>query len=126
MSYATIYRTRPRYIHRSKPVQNLHTVADHPVNLMEGKNFFRLELAAPGRSKDDFKLEVKEGQLVIQVKGEESSSNGYRVREFKKVPFEKQFTLGNKIDPEGIKANYEKGILYVTLPVKAPKVVEIA
>jgi HSP20 family protein len=124
MSYATIYRTRPPYTN-SYATQTRPTLTDHPVNVVEGNNFFRLELAAPGRSREDFKLEIENNKLRIKVNGEETETNGYRFREFKKAPFEKQFTLSQKIDTGAIQANYENGVLLITLPVKAPKVVEI-
>lgn len=95
------------------------------VNVKEDENAFGIELAAPGFNKEDFKVELNAGHLVIsaEVKSvEEDKKEKYTRKEFKSQSFRRMFTLPESIDTEVIEANYENGILYVNLPKKEAEV----
>ena len=88
-------------------------------NIVEGEKEFGIELAAPGLSKEDFKIKVDEDVLTISVKKEvnnEESNEKYTRREFGFTSFERSFTLPETIDQANIAASYESGILNLTLP----------
>jgi HSP20 family protein len=92
-----------------------------PVNIHDHKDHYAIEVAAPGRDKSDFKVQVDRNLLVIsQDKKEQSeTTEGRNVRkEFSLKSFKRSFTLDEKIDVEGIVAKYENGILKLTLPKK--------
>lgn len=91
------------------------------VNIKETNENFELELAIPGFKKDDFNVEVDENILTIssEVKSEnETKENNYTRREFSYSSFNRAFTLPETIDDSKINANYEDGILRLTLPKK--------
>ena len=89
------------------------------VNVVENTEGFKIEVAAPGLQKSDFKLNVEKNQLTISAQKEvkEEENNGkYTRQEFKYSSFQRTFTLPNTVDSEKIAANYADGILSVTLP----------
>ncbi|KQS32645.1 Hsp20/alpha crystallin family protein [Dyadobacter sp. Leaf189] len=89
------------------------------VNVVESKEGFRIEVAAPGLQKSDFKLNLEKNQLTISAHKEQKSEEAgekYTRREFKYNSFQRTFTLPNSIDGEKIEANYADGILSILLP----------
>jgi HSP20 family protein len=87
--------------------------------------------------KKDFKLEVKNGTLVISAqkenKSEEKDNEGrYVRREFGYQSFTRSFTLPeDHVDTENISAQYKEGVLCVTVLKKEqekhkPKQIEIS
>lgn len=95
------------------------------VNLKENEGNYQLEMAAPGLTKEDFKIFLENKQLVIEVKKEtksETEENGKVLRkEFNYSEFKRTFSLPENVDSDKIGATYEKGILLVTVPKATPK-----
>ncbi len=95
------------------------------VNVQEDDRSFNLEVAAPGMKKEDFKIEVENGVLVISASSKsekEESKNNYTRKEFDYKSFTRSFWLPENIDIDSIKANYQKGILEISMPkVKVEK-----
>ena len=92
-----------------------------PVNIHETADAYHLELSAPGRSKEDFKLAVDGGQLTVSFeKKEETKTEDYKTirKEFSFRGFKRSFNLDDKIDSNGIQAKYENGVLKLLLPKK--------
>ena len=92
-----------------------------PVNIHETADAYHLELSAPGRSKEDFKLAVDGGQLTVSYeKKEETKTEDYKTirKEFSFRGFKRSFNLDDKIDSNGIQAKYENGVLKLLLPKK--------
>lgn len=105
------------------------------VNIRETGENFELELAAPGLKKENFELVLDKNVLSIRSKQSQESEKTegkYTRREFSYQAFERSFTLPQSVDQEAIGANYEHGILRVTLPkkdsvkVQAARAIEIA
>ena len=89
------------------------------VNVAESTEGFKIEVAAPGLQKGDFKLNLEKNQLTISAQKEqkeEENDDKYTRREFKYSSFQRTFTLPNSIDGEKIAATYADGILTVALP----------
>ncbi|HXB08288.1 MAG TPA: Hsp20/alpha crystallin family protein [Puia sp.] len=92
-----------------------------PVNIHETSDAYHLELSAPGRSKEDFKLAVDNGQLTVAFeKKEETKTEDYKTirKEFSFKSFKRSFNLDDRIDANGIQAKYENGVLKLLLPKK--------
>jgi HSP20 family protein len=90
------------------------------VNVLEGVEGFKIEVAAPGLGKGDFKLNLEKNQLTISASKEQNNAENenekYTRREFKYTSFQRTFTLPNTVDGEKVGATYAEGILTVTLP----------
>lgn len=92
------------------------------VNVVESPTAFRIEVAAPGLEKADFKMAIEKDVLTIKVEKEtstEETDEKYVRREHNFRKFERSFQLPKTIDQEQISAKYENGILNVTLPKRA-------
>lgn len=105
------------------------------VNVVENKEGFRIEVAAPGLQKSDFKLNLEKNQLTISAEKEqkeEENNEKYTRKEFKYSSFQRTFTLPNTVDGDKIEANYADGILSIALPKreeakeKPARLIEIA
>jgi len=92
------------------------------VNIKENPDEFKVEVAAPGFDKGDFKLELNHDVLTIssekQMENEIKDDEHFSKREFSYQSFTRSFTLPNIADSERIDANYENGILKVSIPKK--------
>jgi HSP20 family protein len=89
------------------------------VNIKELDSQFEIELAVPGKRKDDFEIEVENGILSISSTEEEKqlNENGkFTRREFSYTSFRRSFTLPDSVDPTKIDASYKQGVLQVLLP----------
>ena len=90
------------------------------VNIKEDENSFEVSVAVPGFKKSDFNIELDNDVLTIssekEVKAETEESNYVR-REFGYTSFKRAFTLPeNIVNDDKVKANYEDGVLHITLP----------
>ena len=105
---------------------NYETFSIPAVNIIENFPNFVVELAVPGLQKEDFSIEVEEDTLKISSKKakeqtEENNDSRFRKREFNYQSFERSFKLPENIKTEDIQANYENGILKITLPKEEKK-----
>jgi HSP20 family protein len=93
------------------------------VNIKETEKEFLLEVAAPGKKKEDFVIEIDKDVLTVasENKNETEQINkteGYTRREFSFSSFRRAFTLPETVNTNDINAAYENGILMITLPKK--------
>lgn len=92
------------------------------INVLENEHSYDLELAAPGMTKDDFKVSLDEnGDLVInmekkQENNDEKKHGHYLRREFSYSKFQQTMLLPEDADREKIKAQVEHGVLKVNIP----------
>ncbi len=105
------------------------------VNIRENPENFEVEMAAPGMSKTDFKVELDGTTLTISSEKkstEEQHEVKYARKEFSYQSFTRTFQLSKDVvDVEKIQARYENGVLYLLIPKKeevkqkAPRTIEI-
>ncbi|MDX2245541.1 MAG: Hsp20 family protein [Bacteroidia bacterium] len=89
------------------------------VNVRDYEDHFRIEVAAPGLSREDFRLSIHENVLKISagIENNQAENQGrYTRKEFGFEKFERSFTLPKTINQENITAKYVNGILNITLP----------
>jgi HSP20 family protein len=99
------------------------------INVVETKDNYRIEVAAPGLEKEDFIVNVDNGFLNISAKKEqkeEVNEGNYMRREFNFSSFTRSFELPAFIDADDVGAHYENGILSITLPKKEEAKTEVA
>ncbi|OIR00595.1 acid shock protein [mine drainage metagenome] len=92
-----------------------------PVNIYESENGFQVELNAPGRNKEDFKINIEKGLLTVSFeKKEEATGKELKTirREFSYTNFKRSFSVDENINTEAIEAKYENGVLKLFLPKK--------
>lgn len=91
------------------------------VNVLEKAESFFIQVIAPGFEKEGFKLEFKDGSLVISgehKREQNEEEKNYSRREYRFGPFSRNFSLPENVNVDGIRANYENGILNIELPKK--------
>lgn len=91
------------------------------VNIKEDDMGYYLELAIPGKKKEDFNVEVDKDVLTISMETkteDEKTEENYTRKEFSYTSFKRSFTLPETVDSEKIKASYKDGILSFNLPKK--------
>jgi len=91
------------------------------VNIAESENDYKVEVAAPGMTKEDFDINLDNGVLTISGKKEDSKEQkeeNYLRKEHSYTSFQRSFHVADLVETEKIEANYKDGILLVTLPKK--------
>lgn len=93
------------------------------VNIQESDEGFKVEVAAPGKSKEDFDIELNNDVLTISAEEksskEETDKDGkYTRREFSYSTFKRAFSLPDSVDSNKISASYNNGVLDILLPKK--------
>jgi HSP20 family protein len=93
------------------------------VNIKETAENYEVEVAAPGMSKNDFKVELDGNTLTISSERthekEQQEEERYSRREFSYQRFQRSFTLQKDVvDIDKIQAKYENGLLQLLIPKK--------
>ncbi len=107
------------------------------VNIKETAENYEVEVAAPGMSKKDFKIELDGNALTISSERsnqrEEKEDERYSRREFSYQSFQRTFNLQKEVvDLDKIEARYENGLLRLLIPKKEeakqkpPKLIQIS
>jgi len=90
-----------------------------PVDLVEGEDHFVLKADLPGLCEADISIEIQDNTLTLSGErhaDQESPERGwYRVeRSFGR--FSRSLTLPEGVDPEGVSAVFDEGVLEVRVP----------
>lgn len=96
------------------------------VNVIETPAEYRVELAAPGYTKEDFGIKIDEdNNLVISMEKKEEKKDGdegkgkemrYLRREFSYSKYQQTMILPEDVQKDKISAKVEHGVLTVSLP----------
>src|SRR5215813_13515447 len=102
-----------------------------PVDVYEDDHHVTLKIEVPGIEEKDVDVRVENNTLTVH--GERKFEKEEKEENFRRVErqygsFTRSFTLPNTVDTEHVQANYDKGILKVSLPKKAeakPKQIKV-
>jgi len=116
-----------------KPEQNVKKtdyVITPPVDIYETDNEYVLKADMPGVAKDNVNITFNNNELEITGKVDEqyTSNESMTYREYTLFNYYRKFVVSNAINPEGISASLENGVLTVKLPKREeakPKKIEI-
>ncbi len=91
------------------------------VNIKETSDDFQVDVAVPGKKKDDFTIELDQNVLTIssenKSENEETSEGGIFTRkEFNYSSFQRSFNLPETVEQEKIQAKYTDGVLHISVP----------
>lgn len=89
------------------------------VNIAETKDNFRIEVAAPGLNKEDFKIDLHNNVLSISSEKQESKEEKNEKvmrREFSYTSFKRSFGLPDMVEQDKIKASHLNGVLSIEIP----------
>ena len=93
------------------------------VNIKETNDNYEVEVAAPGMTRKDFKVELDGNILTIRSEKsdekQEKEEGNYTRREFSYQSFLRTFNLPKEVvDAEKIQAKYSDGVLHLLIPKK--------
>lgn len=91
------------------------------VNVKEDGKQFDIEFAAPGFSKEDFKIDLDQNVLTISAEKKQEKNEGskrFTRREFSYNTFSRSFTLPQTVNADKIDAKYQHGLLCLQIPKK--------
>jgi HSP20 family protein len=102
-----------------------------PVDIYEDEHTITLKLEVPGIDDKDIDVRIENNTLTIhgerKIEKEEKEENFRRI-ERQYGSFTRSFTLPSTVDPAQVSANYDKGVLKITLAKKAdakPKQIKV-
>ena len=101
------------------------------MDLIEAEDHFVLKADLPGLSEGDVSIEVQDGTLTIS--GERTAEHEAHERGWYRIErsfgsFSRSLTLPDGVDPDGIQAQFDRGVLEVRIPKpeeRKPRRVEI-
>ncbi len=96
------------------------------VNISEDETSYKVELAAPGLKKSDFKINVDKNLITISVEKTVQKDNEdkvYSKKEFSYSSFTRSFSLPDSVDYTRIDAAYEDGVLILSVGKKEDAIV---
>ncbi len=99
--------------HQSGYFGDCQCSSDVAYHVSENETEYTLQMAVPGLTKSDLKIEVDNGLLTVSTIKTENEQPKVG---FAAVQFEKKFRLSKSINQEAIAAQTENGVLTVTLP----------
>ena len=98
------------------------------VNVIQTDKEYKVEIAAAGLTRDDFKIDINEdNELTVSMekkveKNEESEKEGkkhtYLRREFSYSSFRQRMILPDNVNVDNIDAKMENGVLTIDIPKK--------
>lgn len=110
-------RTRPQYFNHLPRV-----------NVTRNEDAVSFYMAIPGIDKKDITIQLENDQLTVSHEVTEKLERKYLRKGFDLRGFSRSFKLSNDVNPSGIEANFEGGILHLLLPIKEaakPKTITI-
>ncbi len=98
------------------------------INVIESEKEYKVEVAAPGMTKDDFNIHLSEdNELVITMEKknenqeEDKENKKYLRREFSYTKFQQALILPDDVEKENISASVSEGVLTIDLPKRQPE-----
>ena len=97
-------------------------------NVVKTQEGYSIELAAPGYSRDDFDINVSNGNLTVSSAvaiANDEETGAYTTREYSYTTFSRSWSLPENVNSNNISARYDAGILNVSVPLEAEKEEEL-
>jgi HSP20 family protein len=89
------------------------------IDILEKEDNFLVKVELPGVKEDDVNVTIAGGTLTIEGEKKAESEvkkKGYYYRETSYGSFSRSITIPSTVDASKIEANYDKGVLEITLP----------
>ena len=102
-----------------------------PVDIYEDEHSINLKMEVPGIDEEDIDVRIEDNTLIVQ--GERKFEKEEKEENFRRIErqygsFTRTFMLPSSVDPSQVSANYDKGVLTISLAKKAeakPKQIKV-
>jgi HSP20 family protein len=96
------------------------------INVSEDNKGYKVEIAAPGMTKEDFNVSISDGDIVIAMEKknenkDENKDKKYIRREFSYSKYEQRLALPDNVEKQNITAQMTDGVLYIDIPKMTPE-----
>jgi HSP20 family protein len=104
----------------SWPALETSTAWSMPADVHETADAIHVSIEVPGLKSQDIELTIENGVLTVagekKVEREENREQNYRLYERRYGRFERSFRVPSNVRTDQVSANYEDGVLRITLP----------
>ena len=95
----------------------------HAEHVMKTDDGYEVDVDLPGFKKDEIKLELNQGYLVISAeKSLEKTNEGKKGKMLRQERYagvmQRSFYVGDSVTETDVKASYESGVLHIRIPKK--------
>lgn len=103
---------------------------DLRTNIKETDQAYELDIEMPGYKKEQIKVSLEQGYLIVSAKKENRESdkdengNEHFIRKEITESCQRSFYVGEYVTDDQVKAKYDNGILNLTVPKAKPKQVQ--
>jgi HSP20 family protein len=107
----------PRYLRTFGVELSLQTAVD----ISETKESYLIKAEIPGIIKDDITINIDNNELILKIEKKQEKSEEdetFYLREIKYGTLQRKFKLPTNSNSENIEAEFENGILKITIPKK--------
>lgn len=101
-----------------------HNTTSPAVNIIDDDHCYKVEVAAPGMTRDDFNVDINEdNELMISMEKKQENDEEdpkhkgtYLRREFSYTQFQQSLLLPDNIERDQIRARVENGVMTIEIP----------
>jgi HSP20 family protein len=94
----------------------IKTMVNRPkANIIRYDDYYEVQLAVPGITKEDVKVEIDEHGLTISCEKPTGDDKKYLKQEFDYSNFIRKFRIPSDVDRDQVQATYKDGILVLRL-----------
>ncbi len=93
-------------------------------DIVEKDGNYELSIEMPGVKKEDIQMELKDGYLNVTASHNTDKEGRIIRKERVSGSYSRSFYVGEDIHTEDVKASFNNGELFVTVPKEAPKKIE--
>lgn len=93
-----------------------------PTDILESDAGFELRVDLPGADPGSIDVTFEQDVLTLRARTKPTGREGFTTsfNEFELGDFERQFRVAESVDPAGIEASYQLGVLRVRVPKSKP------
>jgi HSP20 family protein len=107
-------------------VSNDRTANRPAANIIRNEGGYLIQLAVPGMSKDQIKIEIENDQLIISgPQKNDAETTKFIRREFNLTGFKRTFKLHTNANSGAMTASFNQGVLSIEIPDASPETIKI-
>lgn len=117
----------PFFTQYAKEASRQYPIANRPsANIVREEAAYKIQIAVPGLTKEQIKIELNEDQLVVSgPEANKESELKFVRKEFDYAAFKRTFRLHKNANTAAMTASFDQGILTIVIPDVSPETINI-